>query len=466
VCISGGISLITHCTTPITHAMKKLYIGIVVIFAHWAFPSGAQCQYTYHIVHSFKIDSNSYHFEAVDCIGNTCVASALKTDSSGNLSVVFFRSFDGGKSWNEQQTKFDSLPTYADYYLDRLQLIDSLHIACVGSSIDGNFNSRRIWLWSSDGGNSWVTDLDSALGPQLPSYSVHFSSPTTAIMTWDSSIYTTSDGGGHWNKAALHSIFLAAGRSYGGGKFAVFPWNSGKIYTTSDDWQHVDSSKSVPTTAHLYYYSFKGHDTIVGGSPFSNGVFYQLGLFRSIDAGASWEPIALSDSITPDMDFRISNLQSDPVCVGGLGQGGNRRIIVVSHDHGMSWSFDSVVAGDALYPYPQFEIAAAAGTTNGEVVAIIEISPTSGAPTYLARLTPHTMRVSSLLQNPALDVYPNPTTDRINVSAQSPFSAIVIDALGRSYSVQNHDGTLDVSLLPAGVYYVSDGKWRAKFVKE
>jgi hypothetical protein len=65
-------------------------------------------------------------------------------------------------------------------------------------------------------------------------------------------------------------------------------------------------------------------------------------------------------------------------------------------------------------------------------------------------------------------VFPNPASNVLCVQTAYPLT--IFDALGRSYNVPNSGGTLDVSSLPAGVYYVLTGSREAvrhtKFVKE
>jgi hypothetical protein len=62
-------------------------------------------------------------------------------------------------------------------------------------------------------------------------------------------------------------------------------------------------------------------------------------------------------------------------------------------------------------------------------------------------------------------LYPNPATNILNIA--TPAGAISIsDPLGRSYEVPKTGNMLDISALPSGVYFISDGVSRAKFVKE
>jgi hypothetical protein len=62
-------------------------------------------------------------------------------------------------------------------------------------------------------------------------------------------------------------------------------------------------------------------------------------------------------------------------------------------------------------------------------------------------------------------IVPNPARNTITITPSiGPFS--ILDPLGRSYEVKQAGDVLDISSLPSGVYFVSNGVSRAKFVKE
>jgi len=68
-------------------------------------------------------------------------------------------------------------------------------------------------------------------------------------------------------------------------------------------------------------------------------------------------------------------------------------------------------------------------------------------------------------QAQGIQIYPNPATSSLSIANSSgPFT--IIDPLGRSYDVRQNTNTLDVSSLAPGVYFVSNGQWREKFIKE
>ncbi len=64
-----------------------------------------------------------------------------------------------------------------------------------------------------------------------------------------------------------------------------------------------------------------------------------------------------------------------------------------------------------------------------------------------------------------LSVFPNPAKDFISTSSTED-NLLILDQLGRSYTVYRIENTFDISSLPSGIYFISDGTSKAKFVKE
>ncbi len=73
--------------------------------------------------------------------------------------------------------------------------------------------------------------------------------------------------------------------------------------------------------------------------------------------------------------------------------------------------------------------------------------------------------VSSISTNDSVSIFPNPTTNALNV--QNVFGTISIeDPLGRSYAITRSGNQIDVSSLPSGIYFMMSGSHAEKFVKE
>ena len=70
-----------------------------------------------------------------------------------------------------------------------------------------------------------------------------------------------------------------------------------------------------------------------------------------------------------------------------------------------------------------------------------------------------------------VQIYPNPASSSITITSTEAGSIVhLLDILGREVMQgtvpANGPLTLDVGSLPAGMYYISDGQTRAKFMKE
>jgi hypothetical protein len=84
----------------------------------------------------------------------------------------------------------------------------------------------------------------------------------------------------------------------------------------------------------------------------------------------------------------------------------------------------------------------------------------------LAYLEPVSSGISSpVISQNNLTIFPNPATNEIQINS-SERNISILDPLGRSYETNRSGNTLDISSLPSGVYFVSNGHTRAKFVKE
>ncbi len=458
--------------------MFKAKFVLFTLFSCFAFISGAeaqQWQVTHHT--SSAVGEGIYQYNAVSCHGEVSMVICEKNvlDSGVHVQVfVFLRSNNGGQSWQE----FDPplLQNYGisagNYELSGIQVIDSNNIVVCGSA--------GVILRTFDGGVTWTKQSfsDSSTIPDFTC--VHFSDPATGIVTANGNViingnqagtpdlYTTTDSGNHWKPVPLPTDpSLTIGHSYGAGIYRVaFPSNStsieNEIYTTHDNWDTYDSAKVAgPLTLDLLGYSFGLGDTIVAynlnGSPDPE---------LTTDGGLSWlEPSNLNDSTFDATD--MSSLDQNPVfLVGGEFDSTRFNNVFVSFDNGTTWQTRLIQSANDT---PIFWIRHVAVTGSGEAVAIIVAQRGAGQNVeqdYLGYLAPIQASVNAPSPLPSnFAIYPNPATNEIQVTS-SEGNISILDPLGRSYEVKQTSNTLDVSALPSGVYFISDGVSRAKFVKK
>ncbi|HEY3874931.1 MAG TPA: hypothetical protein VGM92_05610, partial [Candidatus Kapabacteria bacterium] len=485
--------------------MKSLFF---IVLASLTLSSGLRSQYRYTITHNDTVGHYAYAFTAVDCFGSDCTAGGMKTDlnlgdlDSGKYQLMFFRSTDGGISWQEQNPNLPPKGNHASFYsslsqIDRIKQIDALHAVAIGQVTHGF--AFRFFSCTSDGGVTWLNEMDSNSKIEFQASDIDFSDTLNGIATGPDKVtgktpirlYTTHDGGATWKESGIIPYFMDSTwaltflnvHAYGANQFAAYLDLSSAfgtdsvVYRTVDSWQTVDSTNPVfssfPDTE-LYYIAFQGIDTMIAMAGINVGLnaIPYLGLFRSEDGGSHWSLFDFFNILLGNT-AGISNLSENAVFLTGLDI--NKKICV-SYDHGFSWDIDTLLADDQSYPSGQNLLYdAIAPTGDGGAVAIISHEtglPISSSFNYLSRIE---KVVSGVKEKPflssELNLFPNPALNSLTMRGMiGPIS--LLDPLGRTYSVPRNGNTLDVSSLPAGIYFIVDGgsttgtPHSAKFVKE
>ncbi len=453
--------------------MKHRIILLLLVFAVvFGSVSHLQAQFLWQIEHTDNNGRYYYAFDAISCSGDNCTASGQVIDTiDQSITVMFWRSSDGGITWNMQDP---GLPLSYDLrnrnHFNVIQQIDSLNVIAGGNA--GYF------VHTLDGGKSWPK-LDSVA--ELVDF--HFSDSLTGIVLargnfifqgtivsgiGEVAILTTTDGGKSWKTTLLHGFnpdvpgALESCHSYGNGKFRVYKSELGPVYTTYDNWETVDSTKLLfdvkKDTITRHYYmtrcNFTGGDTLIASGIYNGGnANIGLILMRSTDAGANWEaPLTFPKNIVGI--YNMTSLDRDTVLA--TCQSNNK--ILMSTDRGVSWRVDSLLLDT------NYDASGSNGiqwTKDGHPVAIFaNLGEIYGSPSILARgvmIKSDVGQIDPYVFKP--HVYPNPASSFINLSALDPQRPIhIIDIYGREVlrSVTTDQGTqlIDISSLPRGVYDV------------
>ncbi len=346
-----------------------------------------------------------------------------------------------------------------DYSPNKIQQIDSLNAVAL---YDTGYLVR-----TTDGGNSWVKQN---LPYSSNDFDVNFSDSMTGIVLSgdpDSNIMTTSDGGTDWIRSPFQPIYFqpipaaTLCHSYGDGKFMVCDFGGVTIFQTSDNWETFDSLPPIsPWTDDsdvigFGEWQFYGTDTIVAFGAAGLGALITI----STDGGQNWTRSNVPNSIVWDLQS-MSALDRNIVFCSGTSEFPH---ILSSTNHGVTWAIDTFAFDTSGY-LPQL-INGVTVTPNGHAVALLTTS-------MIALGIPATDGVSvPVSSNQVLFVFPNPASQTITFSLlEEGKEAIVTDILGREVwhgtVLTSGSLTLDVSTLPPGLYHITDGTSRAKFVKE
>jgi photosystem II stability/assembly factor-like uncharacterized protein len=444
----------------------------VMMFAVLMFSSGLRAQpYKWHLTHDGNGPGTTYYsFDYLDCVANVCTAAGSIVDTSNNfasdrIKLMFFRSTDGGESWTDQDPHLPPFEENLSNWWSKVQQIDSLNAVGIADS--------GMVVRTFDGGSTWqVQDVHSK--GQVAD--VHFSDDSTGIVIVYGSplgqVEITHDGGRTWIAISFYPFLgTQTCHSDGGSKFRVIGYDNGTIYSTTDDWVTFDSTLSVynwKTDPRVIWNSnFRGSDTIVSLVAHwgDSSQWPTASLIRTTDGGIAWDSIPLPDLKYPlleDGDCLMSPLDSSTVLYGIYGDDD----IFLSLDHGMTWqSFPMIF--DTVY-HPQ-QIGSIAITTGGHPVAVFP-GPIN-QPGQIGRGELLNKVASNQDSDSRMSIFPNPTSSSITITFFEAESTVqLLDILGREVLCgtvpESGSLTLDASSLPAGLYYISDGNTRAKFVKK
>jgi hypothetical protein len=429
-----------------------------------------RAQYRWHTVAPNRVDIHQFAYSCVSCAGDNCTATGLTFDYyPGELPsqmspdmCLALTSSDGGRHWQPllgipiwRYTKNGK----TNVLLDVCQQIDSVNalVAGSGNTILMTHDGWRTWQKASGfeqikpGGDTLNFDF-------ARSNFINSDEGTLFDPSYGNTIYT-SDHGQSWS--LLKSVPAVPTRN-GILRGGLYP---NRILTSKDVWKTIDTtvftftgSAQFKSTSQVTSWLFEDGDTItmLGTKPLYGAIMSQ-----STDLGAHWTDFPLPENHI--YQPVVSSLDSKTIVIGGLDSLGR---LLISKDHGASWKLDTVNFDDETKYYWVRSIAT---TGSGGVIASIIIDSTTDSAypgtEVLALLQDQTLDVRSSENRSPNILFPNPAKTSLHIVSDWS-SVVVFDALGRAYNIPNHDGTLDVSSLPAGVYYISNGKQRARFVKE
>jgi Secretion system C-terminal sorting domain/Photosynthesis system II assembly factor YCF48 len=453
--------------------MKK-YLAYLIVFIAWAaFSLPTRAQYLCQVTVPFQPPGVSgklptgiiqYFFTALDCNGNNCIAAGLGlNDTANGYQLVFLHSVDGGFTWTVTNSGFP-VQNEEDTYISVIEQIDSLNIIAAGNN--------GIVFHTSDAGGTWqqqklpVNYTNATIG------GVSFSNPMDGIIaTGDTpvGVFFTSDGGNNWTTIPVLRLRPAwRCHDYGEGKYRLFVYYTGQTYTTTDNWQTVDSTEPIiADTAESPFYgfvcNFGGGDTMIaygnhwGGSDTIFTTPYPL-IARTTSGGAHWN-IEYDDS--GGFIGSVSNMTAinRDTIVAGLS--GTYNKIFRSTDRGGTWQVDTLIFTDTnfagLHTFPGYVAWGIGLNTKGDVAAALGQQGGLYSSMIIGQLSAASVNMNSA--DPKTQIFPNPAFSSVTItSAEAGSTVHLLDILGREvlHGTVPASGalTLDVSDLPLGIYEV------------
>jgi hypothetical protein len=443
--------------------MLKIKLPLLVLLSFMVFVPRANAQYRWHIIHPDRFDSVYYFFASISCSGESCSVVGVNWLFGKQNSNFIFHSSDGGQTWNLVDS---ALPQWAYTWdsksaitLNSIMQIDSLAVIAVGN--DGTV------VRTFDGWNTWQSDTFNF--PPVVFFhdtsriildGIDFANVGEGVLSdaSDDVNFRTVDTGKHW----LEELHCGNMHPYGNGMFreyrAGYNFNDPDTIITTFTW---DGPFLKGDLSRGYFY-FGAGDTLfnLAFRYDSTGINQIATIVRSSDLGANWIelPVPRTNRISNSQYFSDADCQT--MVIAGQDSTGE---ILLSTDRGAAWELDTVPLANSA---PYSSITSLAITGSGRIIASIRTDSNVEISSVLAYLEKVASGFKSEISSQDFfSIFPNPATNDIQITT-SAGNISILDPLGPTYEAKRTGNTLDVSALPSGVYFISDGHSRAKFVKE
>ncbi|MDP4287429.1 MAG: T9SS type A sorting domain-containing protein, partial [Bacteroidota bacterium] len=431
------------------------------------------------------------------------------------------RSTDDGATWKDT-TMGSYVKNEPGNFITAIAALDSNHIVIlVGDTV--TYLSNRAML-TSDGGASWRSTPTPPFEYQRPTYRpvnpaiTYLDSITLLVAALNSDpysvLYRTTDLGITWD-TVLRANTLATKFAFINSKVG---FASGMIidFNTLEETSTIDKTTDGGITwARVLTRHVTVHDGL-NSIAFADSLHglacgYEGLILRTTDGGTTWTEMSsdytadaqdideLTDVAYPDVNHAMIPSSDGGVLI--YHPNGILRLPNITYPHfsppdvprtfDITWDpvpgatrysltiVGSVVAQNDTLIVRDTNIT----TTSYHLSNLLDTNPTQRGVQYQMYLTAYnatnesntaqrifivhhtTADVSARAPESAmLTIYPNPASGELTVDgAQAALT--ITDALGRACGVPQNSRTFSVSRLPAGVYYVSDGHSRSRFVK-
>ena len=475
-------------------------------------------------------DDRNIHFPTVMCTGPNhdhihILFTALNyTDENGLTNPFFyFRSMDGGQTWDEFMT--------IDYLgRDYAAIYGSGQDAYFMENTGGNelnivVNTRRgdgVVLTSTDEGNTWNrTEFYHHPGIDVvyPDEGVQYCYPRWTSALWDNerNLHVAYEIGGGLGDISSTNYFPGIG--------GVAYWSSnmpfrGPLsefgYDPTNPQPPVEGQPFIMDSAYIWYDIYRswwlwsdaphemwpefiGYVTPLDENEQPLLDPYEAEEFSLYDndmtnhghynGGVSEMPVLM---MAPGGDMLVAvwmSMDDHHITGGATGNLAFFRLFArASFDNGTTWTPMIQLTTDFMFQYTEFAYPQAAiDAINNQLVVVVQ---TDGEPdsfvigsggdvdemdNLFTAMTFDLMELfgydgigeGPMVNNTAMQVYPNPATDRMTLTLNQDEEVIICNMLGQTVSsFKGHAGInpVDVSSLSSGVYFISAGTATQKFV--
>jgi hypothetical protein len=471
-------------------------------------------------------DEHNLHFPTVMCTGPDhkhihILFTALDEVSADGLTnpYYYFRSMDGGETWDEFMTIEGLGRQYNSNFGSGQEAYFIENNG--GNDLEIVVNARRgdgAVLTSHDEGNTW----ERTVFYKHPGIDVDYGDPSTDGTWYFYPRWTSALRSNQGELQIAYEFGAAMGdptsTSYYPGVGGVAFWSENMPYQGNEFAPYgydpnnanppVNGQPFVMDSAYLF------SDIYATWPLFSNATHPNEGMLpeyfgylcaltdqgdfeswedatefnisdRSLHGGYNCGPVAMPILLTtPLQDLLVSVwIAMDENNMDDLGNYYFKMFAAASQDGGLSWTNPIHITNNFLFQYSECAYPQAA-ITNNQLVVIAQMDPETdnallgsdpdpsnsyfhGIVFNLSDLFGYDAVEENAVENTTISVYPNPATDNMSVSLSQNETVVISNMMGqvvKSFEGNVGINTVDVSSLSSGVYFISAGSATQKFV--
>ncbi len=349
------------------------------------------------------------------------------------------RTSDGGMNWDSIH-----INTADAYQLNEIYFKDPLN-GFIGGVKN---NTNQVLLKTVDNGTTWTEITPDPASTEYIT-AIYFLTPLAGFAASPTMLYTTTNGGATWtSQPTLFAVNHIHFTDMNNGTASVTTATNAAAMMKTADGGATWSMLFNTSDPNNFVNSFSKHD-VIGSSVMYTSLDYTNKLFRTVDAGVTWDTIVV-DSVWTIQDYQFTT----PLLGHVLSSQGQ---LFVTEDGGLTWALEYATEWGFYGPSVYFYSISFVEET-GYVVGTSGLIKKHEAPSSIGE---HGNSAG------ILSLYPNPLSGRQDLFIQTEESADdciinIVNAIGQTVFNKTIAKTQTGSLitlsglnLPAGVYSVS-----------
>ena len=444
------------------------------------------------------------------------VSTNVPGAEGANTPIVYFRSKDGGQTWDVQNQVLPYMGS--EYGLDWgsniCHWMETTEDNCLALVVNNAWSDCFV-LRSYDDGETWEkvtfwhhpgvsTDMTDHMVAYPRWVSAQWGPNGDLCLAYEFNGTTGVPGSGSYYPTMGGVAFWSESMPYRSAEYAQYG------YDPTNPNPPVEGQPFIMDSAYVYEDIYASWPLFSDGTHVEEGMLPEyFGYLCALTDDGEWE--SWDDATTWNIDDRSLHGAYNSGCVAmpvlakvpgsdydfvavwscmdennmdGAGNFYYKLFAAYSGDAGLTWTNPKHITNDFMYQYNEcvYAQAAVVGTTlvvavqmDGETGTFVQSDDADGSNNYYQGLTFELndlfpgagVGVQEVSHNTHMSVYPNPAVEQLNVTLSQNADIVIYNIMGQNVmNVEGHAGvnSININNLNAGIYFISAGSDTQKFI--